>query len=479
MQTNVIKRKLFTGVIWETIGQFLSLIIQFGVTIIIARVLLPDDFGVVGLLIVFVAIGNILLDSGFSQALIQKKEANNLDFSSVFYVNLFVGLCLYALFYVISPYIAQFYEIPELTRYARILFLIIPITSLGLIQNVLIQKQMEFRKTAIASLVAALVSGCLGIGLAYRGFGIMALVVQQITMYSVRTLMYFIQRRWLPKRYFSLKAVKEIFTFSMNLMFHSLINTVFKNIDTLIIGKYYATSEVGYYNQAKKFEEISASTITSIIVKVSFPALVQFKDDVEKVKMAYKKITAMTFFVVCPLMFLLICIAPPLFRILLTEKWMPAVPYFQLLCLYGLTLPIMQISYNIYKLYKKGKFLVRIDLIRHVLFLISILLTIKHGITTLLVGLFVVMFIMSFVNMYFSGKLINYSVKEQILQAFPYYATSFVAGVLVWILPYIKNDIITLSAYIPVFAIIYIIGAKIFKLNAYAEIQNIIIKRRI
>ena len=471
-----IKRKVLSGVVWESTGQFLSLGIQFIVTILIARVLMPEDFGIVGLLTVFTAVSSILLDSGFSQALIQKKDANNVDFSSVFYTNLLVGILLYFILFHASYNIAIFYDTPELTKYARIVFLIIPITSLGLVQNVIIQKNMEFRKTATASFGAALFSGLIGIWLAYSGYGIIALVMQQVSMYFIRTLMYILQMRWKPNLIFSFQAIKSLFSFSINLMFHSLINTIFKNIYTLIIGKYFSTTEVGYYNQASKFEEVSASTVTGIVVKVSFPALVQIKDDVNKVRLACQSITSMTFFFICPLMVLLICIGSPLFSLLLTEKWLPAVPYFRLLCLYGLTLPVIQISYNIYKLYKKGKLLVMLDSSRHALFLISIFITIKYGVSVLLVGQFVVMFIMSFVNMYFSGKLINYTVKNQIIHAIPYYLLSVFSGIILWVIPYMRNDILTLIVYIPVFTVIYLTGAFVFKLNAFLELKNIIIK---
>ena len=471
---SVVKQKVISGTIWESAGQYLSLGIQFVVTIIIARILTPSDFGVVGLLTVFTAISMILLNSGFSQALIQKKDANDVDFSSVFYVNLAVGLVLYFVLYYASYYIAVFYNIPELTKYARITFLIIPISSLGLVQNVIIQKRMEFKKTAFASLCAALISGFVGIWMVYSGHGIMALVIQQVSMFSIRTLMYILQMRWKPKFIFSIRAIKSLFSFSMNLMFHSLINTLFRNIYTLIIGKYFSIAKVGYYNQASKFEQIAASTLTDVVVKVSMPALVQIKDDIDKVRLAYKKITSMTFFIICPLMILLICIAEPLFVLLLTEKWLPAVPYFQLLCLYGLTRPFIQISYNIYKLYRQGRMLVMIDSARHALFLISIFITIRYGISALLIGQFVVMFIMSFVNMYFSGKLINYTVRSQITHAFPYYALSVVSGAVPWLLPYMKTDILTLIVYIPVFVLIYLVGAFVFKLNVLTELKPIV-----
>ena len=280
--------------------------------------------------------------------------------------------------------------------------------------------------------------------------------------------------RWTPKWTFSFQAIKSLLSLSMSLMYHSLITAVTVNMYVLVIGKYFSVAKVGYYNQASKFEQITASTLTDVVVKVSFPALVQLKDNIDKVRLAYKKITTITFFAICPLMVLLICIAEPLFSFLLTEKWLPAVPYFQLLCLFGLTRPFMQISYNIYKLYKKGKHLVVIDSVVRALLLISMFITIRYGVSALLIGQFVVMCIMSFVNMYFSGKLINYTVKSQLAHAFPYYVLAAISGAVLWFFPYLKNDILTLLVYVPVFILIYLAGAFVFKLSVISEFKQII-----
>lgn len=469
-----IKQKLISGVVWESIGQFSSLGIQFIVTIVIARILTPADYGVIGLLTVFVAIANILLDSGFSQALIQKKDAGELEFSTVFFLNLMVGTLLYAILYVCSPYIARFYNIPDLTSYARILFLIIPVSSFGLIQNVIIQKCLQFKKSAIVSVSASLLSGLIGIWMAYAGYGIMALVIQQLSLSFIRTVLYTAFRRWKPTLKLSLAVIREMFVFSMNLMLHSLINTVMKNVYVLVIGKYYNSDEVGYYNQANRFENFSASTLTSVIMKVSFPTLVYLKDDLSRTKEAYKRIIAITCFVIFPLMFLLICIAKPLFLLLLTEKWLPAVPYFQLLCLYGLTLPIMQISYNVYRLYKRGKLLVILDSIRHILFLLSIIMTVKYGISVLLIGQFLVMFVMSFVNMYYSGRLIAYSVLEQIETISPYFILAGLIGVGIWMIPVSGSNLVDICLDTILFIFGFLSLSSVFGLRAFKEITIII-----
>lgn len=476
-----IKKKFISGVIWEGVGRYSALGIQFVVTIIIARILTPADFGVIGLLTVFIALGQIFLDSGFSQALIQKKDTTEIDLSSVFFLNMILGIGVYLLLYILSPFVAEFYNIPELTNYSRILFLIIPINSFGLVQNVIIQKELAFKKTATASVLSAVISGVVGVVMAYNGYGIWSLIGQQITLNFSRTLLYILQRRWLPIFIISLQSIREMFGFSMNLMFHSIVNVTMKNIYALVIGKFYPVAQVGYYNQANKFEEVTAASITQIVLKVSFPALVQKKDEPKYLREAYSKIFSTSIYLVTPLMFCLMVISEPLFRLLLTEKWLPAVPYFKILCLYGMILPILQISYNLYKLFRKGKLLLIIDSLRHILVIISILFTINYSIDYMLWGLVIATVIMTLINLKKSGDLISISMKEQIKIILPYYITAaFLAGVVFYI-PKFNSDFFTIGFKGIVFFSLYIISSKLLKFQAYTELVSIIkpLKRKL
>lgn len=469
-----IKKKFISGVLWESIGRFSALGIQFVVTILIARVLTPPEFGVVGLLTVFIALGQILLDSGFSQALIQKKEASQTDLSSVYFLNMLVGIIIYGLLFFISPYIAVFYNLPDLTNYARVLFLIIPINSFGLIQNVIIQKEMAFKKTATANMVSAIFSGIIGVGMAYSGFGVWSLIGQQIAVHSSRTVLYIAQRRWIPVFSISITSIKEMFAFSINLMFHSIVNVTMKNIYILVIGKFFPVAQVGYYTQADKFQEISAGTLSAIVIKVSFPALVQKRDEPLYLRSAYSKIFATTTFFIAPLMVFLMVVGEPLFRFLLTEKWMPAVPYFQILCIYGMVLPLMQISYNLYKLFRRGQLLLWIDSLRHLLVIISIFATIRYGIEYMLFGLVLCTIFMTFLNLYKSGNLISLSLYDQLKSFLPYYLISGIIGGLVYMIPAFNSDIKTISFSGIIFMTTYLFISKLMKLDGYVEFSSII-----
>lgn len=469
-----IKKRFVSGVIWESFGRFSALGIQFFVTILIARVLTPTEFGVIGLLTVFIALGQIFLNSGFSQALIQKKDATQLDLSSIYFINMFLGLVIYGILYFISPFIADFYNLPELTNYARILFLIIPINSFGLVQNVIIQKELAFKKTALASLLSAIISGVVGVAMAYSDYGVWALVGQQISIHTSRTLLYIIQRRWMPIFKISLQAIKEMFSFSMNLMAHSVVNVTMKNIYALVIGKFFPVAQVGYYNQASKFEEVSAGTISQVVLKVSFPTLVHKLDRPIYLKNAYKKIFSTTEFLIVPLMFFLMVIAEPLFRFLLTDKWLPAVPYFQILCVYGMLLPILQISYNLYKLFRKGRTLLFIDTCRHILVVISIFITINYGVIFMLYGFVISTFIMCIANLIVSGKLINLSLKEQISSIYLFFVVSGVLSCFIYILPSHSLDIVTVIYKGALFAFLFLIVSFVFKFEAFKEMMSIL-----
>lgn len=469
-----IKKKFISGVLWESFGRFTTLGIQFIVTILIARFLSPSDFGIIGLLTVFISLGQILLDSGFSQALIQKKDADNNDFSSVFFLNVIIATFLYLLLFIISPYIAAFYKFSDLKDYARVLFLIIPINSFGLIQNVIIQKELNFKITATANLLSAIFSGLVGVVMAYLGYGIWALVWQQISMNASKTLLYILKRRWIPIFTISISAIEKMFTFSMNLMLHSLVNVIMKNIYILVIGKYFPIVQVGYFTQADKLQEISGSTISQIIIKVSFPALIQKRDNANLLKEAYAKIFATSMYFVTPIMVFLILAGEPLFRLLLTDKWLPAVPYFQILCIYGIVLPILQISYNLYKLYGESRLLLFTDIIRHFLVICSIFFTIKYGINYMLYGLVICTVIMTIFNLYKSGTLISLSLFDQLKRILPYYFTSTCVGILVYFLPNFDSDYFTICFSAGVFFFTYWGISKLMKFEGYLEVNSII-----
>jgi O-antigen/teichoic acid export membrane protein len=445
------------------------------VVVIISRILEPSDYGIIGLLTVFSFIGNIIVDSGFGQALIQKGDANNKDYSTVFFLNISLSIIIYLILYFSSPFIANFYDLPILEKLSKIVFLTIPINAISLIHNTMLESKMEFKKISLVSIISVLISGVIGIILAYRGYGVMSLVYQLIVLNLSKSIILFIQNHWLPNLEFSIKSLKQLLPLSLNLLGTGLIIVVFNNVYTLLIGKFYSTSEVGFYTQAKRFNELAGNTITGIVFKVSFPGLVKFKENLKRLKLGYEKIIKLTIFIIAPLMFLLIAISDNLFLIILTEKWLPASPLFRLLCIYSLTFPLHQINTNILKVVGKGRTILFIEIIRRIILVVAIIFTIYSGVEALLIGQIAASLIIVSINMYYSGKQINYTVFEQIRHIAPYYLIGVVSYLTSLPFQIISNNLLlTITFQTLSFSISYLILNRLFRTDAYLEIINII-----
>lgn len=471
-----VKNKFISGVIWSGASRYITLGIQFIITIFLARILSPSDYGIIGLLSVFSAVSLIIVDSGFGLALIQKGNASEVDYSSVFYFNILLGVLLYFILFFASPLIAQFYNNYELELFAKIIFLVIPISSIGMIQSVILRKEMLFKTISKVEIVSAFLSGIIGLTLAYNGFGIHSLLAQILSLNIIKVLLLLFYKRWHPLPVFSVNSIKILASFGCNMLASSLLTVLFNNIFTLIIGKTSTTSEVGNYNQAKKFEEISSDTITNVILSVSFPALINYKDDVDKLREAYSMVIKTTILIIAPLMLMLMLSSHELFQILLTDKWLGAVPYFKILCIYGLTFPLHQINSNIFKVLGKGRQYLYIEIFRRLLLTLSILITINYGVMEMLVGQIIVMIIVIIVNMYFSGKLINFRVKDQIKDVVPYYLMAILTVIPVsFFIDMLSLDIyLSLITKLVVSGLCYIVFCKLRKDSTYMILKDIV-----
>lgn len=472
-----LKQQTVTGVFWSAIEQFGFLGIQFITTIIIARILTPADYGLIGLLTIFTALGMTITDSGFGQALIQKKDVTEIDYSTVFYTNLVLGLIIYFILYLCSPLIANFFHTPELEKISKWVFLVFPINSIGIIQYTIITKNVNFKALTKISVISSIISGIFGISLAYNGMGVWALVYQNILYYFLKSILLWYYNHWKPSLNFSFKSFKNLFGFSSNLLGTSMIIILFNNLYTVLIGRFYAINEVGYYNQAYRFENIPASTLTTIIQRVSYPILSTIQNDNERLKSGYRKIINQAVFFNFPLMIGLIVIGHNLFDVLLTAKWLPAVPYFQLLCVYGALFPLQSINVNILKVKGKGGTLLKLEILRRIIMILVILITIKHGIIVLLIGNIFTSVLSISINMYVCGKEINLKILEQIHDIIPYLLASIISSGAMFLIDLLiqpVNLIFALIIQIIIGAIIYLALSEILKLRAYLEIKEII-----
>lgn len=348
------------------------------------------------------------------------------------------------------------------------MFLIIPINALGLIQKIQLRQDLAFKKISVIEIVSALLSGVLGIYMAYNRYGIYSIIAQMVSVNVFRTILTILINRWVPSLVFSFQSIKPLFNFGINITLSSLITVIFNNIYTIIIGRCYDSESVGYYNQAEQYERLSANTITEIVMGVSFPTLVKFKDNINRLREAYSRIIENVVFIVAPLMLYLFVISEDLFVLLLTDKWLPASPYFKILCIYGATFPLHQINGNILKVLGKSKQFFYLELFRRGLIIVSIFFTIKISITAMLYGQIISMLIIIIVSMWLAGKYINYSVKNQIVDVLPYYISALLAAVIAYLVVHffgggrLYNIIISALS----MAIIYFLVAGNLKLNA-------------
>lgn len=455
-------------------------VIKFITLIIIARILTPEDFGLIGLLAIFLAIANTFVDSGLGEALIQKKEVNKTDISTVFIFNVFLGLILYGILFASAPLIADFFNEDRLINITKILALNVIITSFGLVQNSLLIKNIDFKKQSYANIISSVLSGIIGIIMAVRGYGVWALVFQTISQNFFRTLLLWllIKIQILPR--FSLSSFKQLFGFSVHLMSSWLINTIFENIYSLIIGKLYAIKDLGFYTKANRLQQIPTLTINGVIQSVSFPVLAKMQDNPNKLKENYRKLLKVFVAINFPVMIFLLVVSKPLIILLLTNKWEPAAPYLQLFCIIGLIYPIITINLNILKVVNKTRIYFNLNLFKKLLLVIGILLTFSISIKALILSQIIALAFGLLFDMYFSGKWISYSIREQFKDMMPYFIISLAMGLFMMVTRLFileDNHLMTILTQSAIALLSYVGINHALKLDAYRELKEIISTR--
>ncbi|MFS0576485.1 lipopolysaccharide biosynthesis protein [Sporosarcina sp. 179-K 3D1 HS] len=418
------------GIFWSFTDLLANHGLQFLIHIILARILLPDSFGLIGMILIFIAISNLFVNSGFSQALIRDQEANRVDYSTVFYFNLGMAILLYGLLFISAGPISEFYNEPQLTMLLRVLGLTMVVNSLGMIQKVLLFKKVDFKTLTKVNLIAVFLSGGTTILLALKGFGVWSLVVNTFLMQSAQTILLWLFTKWRPLWAFSWTSFKKYFTFGYKLLLSELLDTTYNNIYFVIIGRLYSTAAVGYYTNAVKFRDLASLSISIAVQRVTYPVLSSIQDDQDRLKYGYQKIIRTTGFIHFPLMVGLAAIAYPLFNLLLEEKWLPSVIYFQLLCFAGMLYPIHSINLNILQVKGRSDLFLRLEIIKKLLwtFLIVMALLLKLGILGLIWAAVLISFISLLLNTYYSAREIGYSTGEQLLDLGPSFILSIVMG---------------------------------------------------
>lgn len=427
-----IGQQTVSGVAWTTVQRFASLLLAFVANLVLARLLSPDDFGCIALLMVFISLSQIFVDGGFGAALIQKKEPTQEDYCTIFYWNLLLAIGLYFLLFFFAPVIARYYDIPILKDILRVQGLIIIIDSLGLVHKNNLRKTLQFKKLSLIVLGANFVAVVAAIAMAYNGFGVWCLVAQQLLISGMTTVLFWFFNRWKPSLLFSKKSFKELFGFGGFILLSNMIVTFTNEVQSLIIGKLYTARDVGLYSQARKFESIMSNTASTVVNQVTFPLFSKFQDDLVQLQIILRRITKVMAFVVFPAMILVILIAKPAIVLMLTDKWVDCVPYFQILCIGGMAEALGDINYNAVAAIGKSRVLFRWTCIKSVVGILLIVGGSFFGIRGIIWAVTIRFYLVFLIHASLAAHYLNFSIFIQLKDLFEIALVSVAAGALAY-----------------------------------------------
>ena len=472
-----LKQKTLHGLSWSFLDNFVGQAISITVTIILARLLSPTEFGVLAYVVFFVAISNSLVDSGFSSALIRKKDCTPTDCSTVFYFNLTIGILLYLLLFFLAPAAEVFFNVPGFSLILRVAGCVLIINALGTIQLTLLTRNIDFKTKSKITISADTLAGIIVIILAYKGFGVWSLVWRTILGQFFTAILLWVFSDWRPGLVFSVKSFKELFGFGYKLALSALIDKIYGHILSPIIGKNFSSDTLGYYKQASQFTGLFSLTLTTNIQRVSYPVLSKLQDDPEKLKLGYRKIIKSTMIITFACMIGLAAIAKPMIVILIKEKWLPCVPYLQLLCLSSMLYPLHAINLNAIMVKGRSDLFLKLEVIKKVLYTPLILVGMYLGVIALLIGVIIYSVIAYLLNSYYSANLIRYSTKEQIMDILPLFLVSLCVSGLVWCFTFLDwNNWVTIILQIGVGAGLTIGIYELMKQPDYLEMKQIVLQ---
>lgn len=427
------KTKAVNGMLWTFLEKMSLQVCQFVIGIVLARLLMPEDYGVIGMLAIFMAIAQSLLDSGFNRALIQKKDRTNVDYSTIFYFNLVISVLLYFVFWITAPFIASFYETPILCEVTRYVSFSIILNALSLVQTAKLTIELNFRLQTIASVTSVVLSGVLGVVMAYSGYGVWALVAQSLCAAMIRTLILWLFSHWKPLLVFSTDSFKRLFSFGSKLLIGDFIHTIYTNLYTLVIGKAFNPADVGYYNRANGYAALPFTVFSQVVNKVMFPILSEKQNDNIALLNAYNKLFKVPMFFYVPLMFIISALSKPLICLMIGEKWNGCVPLLQILCIGFVFSPMSAINLNL--LYVKGRsdISLKLDLFKKPIGIGILFASIPFGLWWMCFGKALYDFVAFSLNCYYTKKILDYGLIEQLRSIYSILFASFVAYIAIYL----------------------------------------------
>lgn len=483
MHNSSVSSNAMINTLWRFAERFGAKGVEFIVSIVLARILLPDDYGTIALVTVFTTVLNVFIDSGLGNALIQKKDADDLDFSTVFFANVIICLIVYIFLFIAAPFIAGFYQKPELTNIIRVLGFTLVIAGIKNVQQAYISRTMQFKKFFFATLGGTVGAAIVGIIMAYRGMGVWALVAQQIFNATMDTCILWLTVRWRPKLLFSFTRLKQLFGYGWKLLVSSLLDTVYNDLRQLIIGKLYTTGDLAYYNQGNRLPQYLISNVNTSIDSVLFPILSQQQDDCDRVRIMTRRAISVSSYIIAPFMIGFVSVAPSLIKVLLTDKWLPCVPFLRIFCITYLFYPIHTANLNAIKAMGRSDLFLKLEIAKKTVGMVLLLSTMRFGVMVMAYSLLVSSLLCQIINAWPNRKLLNYGYLEQLKDILPSILIAVIMGICVSFYDgFGFSDFVTLVIQVVAGGILYI-GLSIVTKNEsfkylFEILKSYVIKRK-
>lgn len=462
-----------SGMFWSLLQSVGGRFVSFGVMLLLARLLVPESFGLISMLTIFIQLSQAFIVSGFNQALIQKKDASDEDFSSVFWLNLILSVIIYIISYLVAPFIAKFYGQPILIDLTRVLSLVFIINSFSYVQETRLIKNFLFKTIAIINIPSIIVGGIISVIMALNDYGVWSIVIMQIVTRLVFVIQVWIISKWRPLFVINIIKLKELFSYGNKLIISEIIHIVFQNLYLIVIGKYFSLSSVGYYQNANNLINTPSYTISDAINKVFFSVFSSIQDNNEKIRNGFKRVVNLTLFLICPLFLFSSVLAEPLFRFIFTEKWLPSVPYFQLLCIVGVFFPLNSFNLQILNIKGRSDLYLKLEVIKKIFTALGIFIALSFGIKGLIIFQVVNSVISYVINSYYTGLFIQYSLIHQIIDIMPIFALTFFCSTIIFVTSQFLYDFTDFTKLIFGFFLggfLYFTIAKYLKLKVYFEV---------
>lgn len=477
-----LRKKAIGSLGWTFAQQFGNRLVGFLISLVLARILMPEEFGLIGMIAVVVAVGNGLLEGGLTKSLIREQNLKNLDYSTVFFYQLIASVLIYLLVFWSAPFIASFYNEKVLVSIIRVYCISFIIYSFSSVQQARLIKEMNFKKETLISFPATVFGGITGVYLAIQGYGVWSLVWSTISGAVLSSILLWYSSDWFPSFQFSKSSFKQHFNYGYKLSLADILNRIFNNIYLIVIGKYFSAAQVGFYTRAETMKQLPVTNINAVLDKVTFPLLVGIQDDAIRLKRVYRKLLLSVCYILTPVLMVLAIIAEPVFRFLFTEKWLPAVPYFQILCVTGILYPLH--SYNLTILNVKGRsdLFLKLEVFKKIIIVLTIIVAVPFGIMALLYAQVFASIVALGVNSHYSGKFIKYSGWQQFLDLLPVFLLNAFCGFVVYLLDYRWfshfGDLIRILGGSLVMLFLYLILSLLLKFESLKDFRTILSDRK-